>query len=369
MVSFCILILHGVISFYAVGRWGVSDTMSEIVLIYEEKLCIIEKTSPSKGRTGGIDMVKDMEKRERLAHVAQRYYLEDCKQSDIAKELGVSRPLISRMLKEARELGVVDIKIQQPDSEEKELFGLLLERYHIDGGALVADGVTDAESNRILSRAAIGLLHPLKSKRLGLGWGHFIGEMVNYLEDTEDEVPQLATVCPMIGNSGIPIRHYQSNENVRVFADRLKAVPYFLNLPALPDDCMERDIFCGTESYRRMTAQWERMDTAFVNIGNYPSTPDFASGARYGTLLQKQRACGRIICYFLNRTGEVIQSDQDFALQMPLSILKGCRNVVGLCSANTNAAALEGALNTGLFTHLVVRRTLVKELISNTITK
>ena len=42
------------------------------------------------------------EKQQRLAHVAQRYYLEDRKQSEIAEELGVSRPLISRMLREAR---------------------------------------------------------------------------------------------------------------------------------------------------------------------------------------------------------------------------------------------------------------------------
>ena len=48
-----------------------------------------------------------LEKQRKLAHVAQRYYLEDWKQSDIAQELGVSRPLISRMLREARELAVL----------------------------------------------------------------------------------------------------------------------------------------------------------------------------------------------------------------------------------------------------------------------
>ncbi len=308
-------------------------------------------------------MIKEVEKRERLAKVAQRYYLEDWKQSDIAKELGVSRPLVSRMLKEARELGVVEIKIQAPDLEEKELFTQLYQRYNIRGGVLVDDGSTDTESNLLLSQAAIGLLDTLKTRRLGLGWGHFIGEMVKYLESTDNAVPQVVTVCPMIGNSGIPIRHYQSSESVRVFSERLKASPYFLNLPALPDDCLEKEVFCGTESYRQICQQWERMDTAFVNIGNYPSTPDFASGARYGTLLQRNKACGRIICYYINRAGDIIQSEQDFALQIPLSTLGECKNVVGLCSANTNAAALEGALNTGMLTHLVARRNLVKELI------
>lgn len=51
------------------------------------------------------------EKQKKLAYVARRYYLENQRQSDIAKELGVSRPLVSRMLSEARELGVVEITI------------------------------------------------------------------------------------------------------------------------------------------------------------------------------------------------------------------------------------------------------------------
>ena len=53
------------------------------------------------------------DKQKKLAYVARRYYLEDQKQSDIARELGVSRPLVSRMLSEARELGIVEITIHE----------------------------------------------------------------------------------------------------------------------------------------------------------------------------------------------------------------------------------------------------------------
>ena len=59
-------------------------------------------------------MSAGFEKRKKLAYVARRYYLEDWKQSDIARELGVSRPLVSRMLSEARELGIVEITVHEP---------------------------------------------------------------------------------------------------------------------------------------------------------------------------------------------------------------------------------------------------------------
>ena len=62
-----------------------------------------------------------LEKQRRLAHVARRYYLEDQKQSDMARELGISRPMVSRLLAEARELGVVEIRIHDPECREAEI--------------------------------------------------------------------------------------------------------------------------------------------------------------------------------------------------------------------------------------------------------
>ena len=51
-------------------------------------------------------MKLSLEKQKRLVYAARRYYLEDQKQSDIARELGISRPMVSRLLAEAREFGV-----------------------------------------------------------------------------------------------------------------------------------------------------------------------------------------------------------------------------------------------------------------------
>ena len=156
---------------------------------------------------------------------------------------------------------------------------------------------------------------------------------------------------------------FRSNENVRILASALGAEPHFLYLPALAESCEEKEVLCATELYRQMEQQWRQMDTALVNIGNYPSTPDFASVARYGPLLQRQKACGRLLAYFFNESGQIIRSNHDFAIQLPVEQLAQCRNVVGLCSANTSVRALRGALRTGLFTHLVAREQLVAELL------
>ena len=305
----------------------------------------------------------EAEKLRRLAHVARRYYLEDQKQSDIAAELGVSRPLVSRMLSEARELGVVEILIHEPGAKVASLLERLRLSSSIRSGILVEDGQDEDDTNQMLSQGAVDLLRQIGSRRLGVGWGYLIGQLVTWLEKNPQPGSTITDICPLVGNASIPARNYQSNENVRLMAQQLGATPHFLYLPALPDSLEEKQLLCSTEVYRQIHQQWEQIDTALVNIGDYPSSPDFASLVRYGGLLQQQHACGRMLVYYFNENGPIIQAEQDFAIQIPLETLLRCRNIVGVCSANTSAKALRGALRTGAFTHIVARAALVQTLL------
>jgi len=302
-------------------------------------------------------------KQKKLAYVARKYYLEDQKQSDIARDLGVSRPLVSRMLSEARELGIVEITIHEPGAREARLLERLQLSSSIRGGVLVEEGATADATNRLLSQGAMELLRQLGVRRLGVGWGYLIGQLVSWLEENPQPSSTITDICPLVGNASIPARNYQSNENVRLMAQQMGATPHFLYLPALPESLEEKQVLCSTEVYRQIHQQWETLDTALVNIGDYPSSPDFASLVRYGSLLQRQRACGRMLIYYFNEDGFVIQSEQDFAIQIPIEILKRCPNIIGVCSANTSAKALCGALKSGFFTHLVARSELIKTLL------
>lgn len=302
------------------------------------------------------------DKQKKLAYVARRYYLEDQKQSDIARELGVSRPLVSRMLTEARELGVVEIVVHEPGGRT-ELLERLRQSASLQGGVLVEDGRDEDATNQSLSQGAVQLLRQIGARRLGVGWGYLIGQLVTWLEAHPQPDSTVTDICPLVGNASIPARNYQSNENVRLMAQQLGAAPHFLYLPALPDSLEEQQLLCSTEIYRQICQQWDAMDTALVNIGDYPSSPDFASLVRYGSLLQQQHACGRMLVYYFNQAGTLIQSDQDFAIQIPLETLRRCPNIIGVCSANTSAKALQGALRTGMFTHIVARAALAQSLI------
>ena len=107
------------------------------------------------------------EKQKRLAYVARRYYLEGQRQSDIARELNISRPMVSRLLSEARESGVVEIRIHDPETRMASLLERLRFSSSIRGGVLVEDGGDNDATNERLSQGAVELLQQLGTRRLG----------------------------------------------------------------------------------------------------------------------------------------------------------------------------------------------------------
>lgn len=303
---------------------------------------------------------------ERLVNVARLYYEEDKTQSEIASRYGISRPMVSRLLKEAKNLGIVEIRIQtpeQPGGQSKERLEKLRRSFGICGEAVVADGYNDITTNAAIADTALGYLTELGQERLGIGWGHIIGDLVARIERDESPVSISGHVCPLIGNGGVGLKNYHSNELVRVIAEHSGAEPDFIYSPACVLSEQELMLTKELENYRTVYQAWEQLDVALVNIGNFPSVPDFASEARYGNLLVKHKAVGRILNYFVDIDGHIIHSDTDYAIQIPLELLGRVRHVVGICSANTRAKALCGALRSGYINHIIAPEHVIRAVL------
>ena len=300
-------------------------------------------------------MKRQDDKIARLVNIARLYYEEDKTQSEIAARYQISRPMVSKLLKEAKDLGIVTVRIQNPAEQgDQEAF---LDRIHrafgVYGGVVVKDGANDSATNRALARSAIRYLESLGENSLGIGWGHIIGDLVGVIEQESQPLKLGSRVCPLIGNGGVGLKNYHSNELVRVLAEHSQAEPAFLYSPACVSSEQELRLLQEMDNYRIVFEAWEHLDVALVNIGNFPSVPDFATEARFGDKLVRQRAVGRILNYFVDLEGRVIHSETDFAVQIPLELLGRVRHVVGICSANTKGRALKGALRTGYINHVI----------------
>ena len=110
------------------------------------------------------------ENRRLLAKVCEMYYLMDMSQKEIAARLNISRPQICRMIAQAREIGIVEIRIHNPQEKDTELERRLISRFPLEDAVVVGLEDSEAESREALfSREAARYLDSLLASGMDLG--------------------------------------------------------------------------------------------------------------------------------------------------------------------------------------------------------
>jgi deoxyribonucleoside regulator len=292
----------------------------------------------------------------RLVEVARMYYEQELTQSKIAAAMGVSRPLIGKMLQRARELGIVNIEIRSPLQGNKQLRDILMRRYGIADALIVPANRNNLELSlrNVVSQATIFAEKTLsKWQNLGLGWGSTVSRLVDTIEARELGQNRPRAICPLIGPMTSPSIDWHPNELVRRLAERLDAEAVWIHAPAFPGTRENYQRFKGTEEWLLVESCWKKLDTAIVEIETYPSVPDQATAMRFGDVLHQRQAVGGMLSYFYDIKGNVIEGENDFAVRIPLELLRKIEKVLLVCSGNVKVHALIGALHLGLVTHLV----------------
>jgi len=130
------------------------------------------------------------------------YYEEGLTQREIAQRLSISRSNISRLLTEARDEGIVEIKVKKPILVSSDLRKALLKRFSLHEALVLITGHRDfQESLEGLGRLAAEYLeNTLKDDSiLGISWGTAVYETVKALRPIAKPGVQ---VVQMIGGMG-----------------------------------------------------------------------------------------------------------------------------------------------------------------------
>jgi deoxyribonucleoside regulator len=306
----------------------------------------------------------------RLTEIAKMYYERNMTQSDIAKEINVSRPMVSKLLTEARDLGVVTIKInhilspQQMLSDRlKELFGLK-EAMVIEaaGGDTLATDLSLALTVYEFLKSVSGG----QSLRVGLGCGSTVGTLTELVENSERVIGEVnGEIFPLIGGIKASLRSYHTNELVRSFSESTGLRASYLYLPALVESEEEKNLYQNTELFKGIEEKWDAMTLAILNVSNLFSTPDLATAIRFGKRLSDRKAVGRILAHYFDINGNMIEPENDNVVQIGINRLKSTETVIAMCASNLDTAAVLGVLRTGIVTHVVISDELASKAISH----
>ena len=119
---------------------------------------------------------------------ARLYYLQDKTMDVIAEELGTSRSSVSRLLSYAREVGLVDIRINSPLEHAGELEQQLHDRLQVTAHVVpMPESVTEVERLERVALTAGRLLTQVIDSNMvvGLAWGSTISAVSRELGQKE----------------------------------------------------------------------------------------------------------------------------------------------------------------------------------------
>ena len=309
-------------------------------------------------------MIPSNKKIERMIQVARLYYEEDMTQHLIAQKLGISRPLVSQLLTEAKSCGIVCIHINEIENQEALLRHQLMERYNLPAAVVIADGGSPAETDRSLAGTAYQIcFHPdYAGKNIGIGCGSILGTMADLAETMPARPRNEGHIFPLIGGILTSNRGSHPNELIRVFSDKAGYQGDYLYSPALFSSQEELDLVRSTKSVQDTTRLWDNIDLAIMNPTDLADS-GYADLA-FQDLPEHERPIGLIIGHTYSAQGQLQVPNDAFVFSASMDQLRKAGKVVAVCSSTTSPACAEGLLGLDLVHTLILPVSLAQQLVN-----
>ena len=307
--------------------------------------------------------------RAALIKAARMYFLDGRSQDDVARALGTSRSNVSRMLTAARAQGIVEIRVHDQTSREKDLEQALQERFELSHVRVAAfrPGVDALAAAGDL--AARWLDESLRDGHvLGLSWGTSLQAMV---ESFSVDQPRSVEVVPLVGGLSTADSLVAGQELVRELAGRLGATYRYLHAPALLRSETARDALLAEPTVADVLQRAQTADIAMVGIGTVGtgSSREMLDGLGLSASERKSFFAGGPVgdtcCRFFDAAGRAIRGVvHDRVLAVELDDLRRIPTVIGVATGVEKAPGVLGALRGELVDGLITDASLALALLS-----
>jgi deoxyribonucleoside regulator len=223
-----------------------------------------------------------------LVLVASLYYEQDYSQQEIADRLQKTRSNISRLLKEAKEKGVVEIRIRKPIATAPALERELKERFKLQHATVVESSRNDyaadlAAVGRLAARYIEEILQP--HDVLAIAWGTGVSAAVEGFDASQTLHVE---VVQMLGSVGTVDSVIDGPEIARRLAMKLGGKYYYLHAPLFVDSQTVRNMLLSEPTIADTLNRARKSNVAIVGIGT--TEPGASSFLRAGHLTEAQVA-------------------------------------------------------------------------------
>jgi deoxyribonucleoside regulator len=295
--------------------------------------------------------------------VAKMYYYQGLTTEQIADELRISRPTISRLLSFAREKGIVEVTVYDSDEHLNPLQEEIAEIFGISKVHIVPVPEISGEQvwlQRVAQYAANYLNSLLKDNEiLGLAWGTTLSTVSRYL------VPKTLKGVDIVQLNGsgntITINNTYASEIIMRFADNYSARAHLFPVPTFFDYEETKRSMWRERSVQRILLMQQNADILLYSLGavdagmpshvysdGYLEERDFRE-------LKAKKVVADLATVFFSEDGSYQGISLNSRSSGPdLKLYRKVRNAICVVSGRPKVAALHSALAAGLMNDLIV---------------
>ncbi|WP_231290037.1 sugar-binding transcriptional regulator [Komagataeibacter europaeus] len=294
---------------------------------------------------------------DQITEIAALYYLEQVTQEDLSRRFSMSRPTISKLLKRAREEGIVDIRVRTRPAAAAALEQEFQRRFGITRLLTAVDQRDqDAQRDSVAAIVAMYLDSILQDEMIiAVGMGRNIAAIAGHIGMP---VTRAITFVSAIGGSMRAGEHMSSDHICRRLAARFGGESETLYAPALVADAQMRRALMANDVVQHTLNRARRADIALIGIGDVNEDSNMVRMGWFSpaeiAASKLAGAIGDMMGYdFITIAGKAADVPmQGRVIGLSLDELRRIPNVIAIASESTKIVAILAALRTGTITTL-----------------
>lgn len=294
-----------------------------------------------------------------MIKISWYYYIDNMTQQRISEFLGISRVRVVRLLEKARTTGIIQFKIREDSASRLQLEKKLAETYNLKDTFIVPSPPNEVSVNENIARAAAMYINSRigNNNFINMGYGDTQRRILNNLA-TMAEHP--ISVVSMTGG----VSYYLPNNMSSIFNAKLYLIPS----PLLVSSKEVVEAIRNEGSINEISRMLQLSSLSVIGIG---SMGDNATIIKSGILskndflyLQMKGAVGDILCHFIDKDGNLVETNiEERLITTPLSTLLNLNNVIGVAAGDDKVPAIKAVLKGGYIDILITDESTALQLL------
>lgn len=308
-----------------------------------------------------------------IIKVAHMYYYKKMRQQEIAEQLEISVPTVSRLLKKAKQQNIVRFCIAEEYLECLELEENLKERFQLQDMIVAplpdrGKGMKSEEMKKLVALEGARYLQRTVTDQdiLGVAYGETVWYVYNYLNPSQRRNMEFVTLHGTLYHEDNKL---DGSWLVPRIAKAFGGKYYTINCKGIQRDRMAVMRALQTENVRHVFEQFPQITISISGVGMvYPEKQSVLVRGNYleaETIreLEEAGACGDLMLRFFDKEGKECPSNvRSRVVGIPWESYKMIPNKVIVASGEGKWMAILGLLKGGLVDTLIIDQNLARHI-------